>query len=110
MWEADWNHANRRFEAGQWVNVHGKGLRDCECPQVKGPEYCRAHLSRAEAAADAKHPGWACLDALLQPLVHVPRGPNPAQICFEMPPRVGGRSCTQIHAMGKHTQVASVHG
>lgn len=22
--------------AGQWVNVHGKGLRDCECPHVEG--------------------------------------------------------------------------
>lgn len=22
--------------AGQWVNVHGKGLQDCECPHVEG--------------------------------------------------------------------------
>lgn len=67
-------------------------------------------LSRAEAGTDAEHPGWACLDAFLQPLVHVPREPNPAQICFEMSPQVGGHSCTQIHGMGKHIQVAAVHG
>lgn len=50
----------------------------------KGPEYCRAPLGHAEAGAGAESPtqrlGWALLDALLQHLVHVPRGPNPAQL------------------------------
>lgn len=71
---------------GSGLMFMAKGCEIVNAPKRKGSGYCRALLSPAEAGADAEHPGWACLDALLQRLVHVPRGPNPEQIGFEMPP------------------------
>lgn len=56
--------------AGQWLMFMAKGCEIENASMWKGPEYCRAPPSCAEAGADAKsptrRPGWHHLDALLQ--------------------------------------------
>lgn len=95
-----------------------EGCEIANAPMWKAPEYCRAPLSHAEVGADAESPtqclGWADLDAVFQPSVYVPRGPNPAQISWRDASPSGwpgcARSCVQVRRTGKHTRVASVHG
>lgn len=61
--------------AGQWVNVHGKGLRDCKCPQVEGIGAVGPGQGLMLRAGPRAPAGLAS-----ELSVRVPRGPNPAQL------------------------------
>lgn len=85
------------FGQGSGLMFMANGCEIANAPMWKGLEYRRAPLRHCEARADAESQmqclGWAHLGARLQLTVHVPRGPNPAQLGLQDASASGWPGC-----------------